>query len=136
MWYRKKEMMRWLKNLFKKKKREPIYGVEVCGCWQTFGRAYDEVRPKTDKLSPKKVMKVHKLDQGIRKETFVGPDVYTTETDHSAEIELPYLNQIYLPSGGSVTLNPLGFSPEDIEQNRGLQRQERERTNRYWWYDE
>ena len=110
--------MRWLKNLFKKKKREPIYGREVWGCWQTFGRAYDEVRPKTNKLSPKKVMKVHKLDQHIRKETFVGPDV----------IELPYLNQIYLP------LDEVLF--EDIEQNRELQRQERERTNRYWWYDE
>jgi len=33
----------------------------------------DEVRPKTDKLSPKKRMKVHKIDQGIRKETFVSP---------------------------------------------------------------
>ena len=129
-------MMRWLKNLFKKKKREPIYGREVWGCWQTFGRAYDEVRPKTNKLSPKKVMKVHKLDQHIRKETFVGPDVYTTETDHSVEIELPYLNQIYLPSGESVTYRILTQSIEDIEQNRELQRQERERTNRYWWYDE
>ena len=33
----------------------------------------DEVRPKTDKLSPKKRMKAHKIDQGIRKETFVSP---------------------------------------------------------------
>ena len=79
--------MRWLKNLFKKKKREPIYGREVWGCWQTLDEAlwvpYDEVRPKTDKLSPKKVMKVHKLDQHIRKETFVGPGIYIREVDHS-----------------------------------------------------
>ena len=33
----------------------------------------DEVRPKTDKLSPKKIMKVHKIDQEIRKDTFVSP---------------------------------------------------------------
>jgi len=80
-------MMRWLKNLFKKKEREPIYGREVWGCWQTFGRAYDEVRPKTNKLSPKKVMKVHKLDQPIRKETFVRPSVYTREVDYSVIVE-------------------------------------------------
>jgi len=32
---------------------------------------------------PKKVMKVHKLDQGIRKETFVRPGVYIREVDYS-----------------------------------------------------
>ena len=64
---------------------------EVNGMWQTVrpldgpdwywqrGRLfplplpYDEIRPKTDKLSPKKRMKVHKIDQEIRKETFVSP---------------------------------------------------------------
>lgn len=73
--------MRWLKNLFKKKKREPIYGVEVNSLddWVP----YDEVRPKIDKLSPKKKMKVHKLDQHMRKETFVSPGVYTREVDYS-----------------------------------------------------
>ena len=33
---------------------------------------YDEVK-RTDKLSPKKIMKVHKIDQEIRKDTFVSP---------------------------------------------------------------
>ena len=35
--------------------------------------SYDEIRPKRDKLSPKKRMKAHKIEQGIRKETFVSP---------------------------------------------------------------
>ena len=38
---------------------------------------------ETNKLSPKKRMKVHKIDQGIRKETFVGPGIYTREVDLS-----------------------------------------------------
>lgn len=32
---------------------------------------------------PKKKMKVHKIDQGIRKQTFVGPGVHTREVDVS-----------------------------------------------------
>ena len=39
-------------------------------------------QPKPDFLPKKKIM-VHKLDQGIRKQTFVSPGVYTRETDHS-----------------------------------------------------
>ena len=38
---------------------------------------------KKEDFLPKKRMKVHKLDQGIRKQTLVGPGVYTTEVDHS-----------------------------------------------------
>lgn len=55
---------------------------------------YDEVRQtqalhiETDKedFTPKKRMKVHKLDQHIRKETFVGPGVYAREVDHSTVV--------------------------------------------------
>ena len=63
---------------------------------------YDEVRQtqalhiKTDKedFTPKKRMKVHKLDQGIRKETIrihspIGPGVYTREVDRSTVISSP-----------------------------------------------
>ena len=41
------------------------------------------LREKKQDFLPKKRMKVHKLDQGIRKQTFVGPGVYTREVDHS-----------------------------------------------------
>ena len=41
------------------------------------------LREKKQDFLPKKRMKVHKLDQGIRKQTLVGPGVYTTEVDHS-----------------------------------------------------
>ena len=53
---------------------------------------YDEVRQtqaithiKTDKedFLPNKVMKVHKLDQGIRKETYRRPGIYIREVDVS-----------------------------------------------------
>jgi len=53
---------------------------------------YDEVRQtqaithiKTDKedFLPNKVMKVHKLDQGIRKETYRRPGIYIREVDYS-----------------------------------------------------
>ena len=41
------------------------------------------LKKKKEDFLPKKRMKVHKLDQGIRKQTLVGPGVYTTEVDHS-----------------------------------------------------
>lgn len=57
---------------------------------------YDEIRPKTDKedFTPKKRMKVHKLDQGIRKETIrihspIGPGIYVREVDRNTVISSP-----------------------------------------------
>ena len=64
---------------------------------------YDEIRQtqapihiKTDKedFTPKKRMKIHKLDQGIRKETIrihspIGPGIYVREVDHSTVISNP-----------------------------------------------
>jgi len=47
------------------------------------------VSKKQDFL-PKKRMKVHKLDQGIRKQTFVGPGVHTKEVDHSIIVTADY----------------------------------------------
>jgi len=146
-------MMRWLKNLFKKKKREPnfldddylvqdwrgyvmsqedhtrawgfegypaTHGTEcTCGHCETattnyrintgysmvrndytptrrnvydyinnintvnFGFNGEGIIRERDFL-PKKKMKVHKLDQGIRKETFVRPGVYIREVDYSS----------------------------------------------------
>ena len=150
-------MMRWLKNLFKKKKREPVdvdgerlvqdwrgYVIRQdehirmwgfggypathptdcnCGDCETTTTEYrintgysivtDDYTPTRRQVYdyinnlnsenpnilfvgynsegiireadflPKKVMKVHKLDQGIRKETFVRPGIYTREVDHS-----------------------------------------------------
>lgn len=139
-------MMRWLKNLFKKKKREPNYvdddylvqdwrgfvirqeehrrqwGFEgypathptECTCirCQTATHRYVEVSgyvriiptwpsrrqvfgylsrqtfdypwiKKEEDFLPKKKIKSHKLDQHMRKETFVSPGVYTREVDHS-----------------------------------------------------
>lgn len=145
-------MMRWLKNLFKKKKREPMYFEDeylvqdwrgfvisqgehrriwgfngypathatdcMCGRCQMVTRHYAEVTgylrvtptwpsrrllfdylrryvfpyrqtvdypwiKKEEDFLPKKKMKVHKLDQHIRKETFVSPGVYTREVDYS-----------------------------------------------------
>jgi len=41
------------------------------------------LREKKEDFLPKKRMKVHKLDQRIRKQTLVGPGVYTREVDYS-----------------------------------------------------
>ena len=77
-------MMRWLKNLFKKKKRE-IDLPDVCQeverlAGLTYWVPNRNVKPD---FLPKKKMKVHKLDQHMRKETFVSPGVYTREVDYS-----------------------------------------------------
>lgn len=50
---------------------------------QTFD--YPWVKKEADFL-PKKKMKVHKLDQPIRKETFVRPGVYIREVDYSVVV--------------------------------------------------
>ena len=52
-------------------------------------------QPKPDFLPKKKIM-VHKLDQGIRKETFVCSGVYTRETDSwtLGEYEADYLRRM------------------------------------------
>ena len=44
----------------------------------------------TKDFKPKKSIMVHKLDQGIRKQTFISPGVYTREVDHSAIIRDPW----------------------------------------------
>ena len=43
---------------------------------------------KKEDFLPKKRMKVHKLDQGIRNQTLVGPGVYTREVDHSIIVRM------------------------------------------------
>lgn len=46
------------------------------------------LREDKEDFLPKKRMKTHKIDQGIRKETFVSPGVHIRETDYSV-MELP-----------------------------------------------
>ena len=83
-------MMRWFKNLFKKKKRQ-IDLPDVCQeverlagltYWVPNQNEWTTIEPKPDFL-PKKKMKVHKLDQHMRKQTFVRPGIYTMEVDYS-----------------------------------------------------
>jgi len=44
----------------------------------------------TKDFKPKKSIMVHKLDQGIRKQTFISPGVYTREVDHSTIVRDPW----------------------------------------------
>ena len=49
----------------------------------------NNMEPPKD-FKPKKSIMVHKLDQGIRKETFISPGVYTREVDHSTIVRDPW----------------------------------------------
>ena len=153
-------MMRWLKNLFKKKKREPYYlddeylvqdwrgfvisqeehrrmwGFEgypathatdctcircqmattnyridtgcdvVVGYTPTRRQVFDYLSRQTfnypwvkkeEDFLPKKKMKVHKLDQHIRKETFVGPGVYAREVGFSPGVYTREVDYSFIP---------------------------------------
>ena len=157
-------MMRWLKNLFKKKKREPNYldGEYLVQDWRGFVISQEEHRRmwdfegypathatdctcircqmattnyridtgcdvvvgynptrrqvfdylnrqtfdypwiKKEDFLPKKKMKVHKLDQHIRKETFVGPGVYAREVGFSPGVYTRELDvSVWVPVRGN-----------------------------------
>ena len=93
----------WVRHKWERKKNKEIleaimidesttrYRGSIYGDYPTGGedRYYPDrdyfipLKKKKEDFLPKKRMKVHKLDQGIRKQTLVGPGVYTTEVDHS-----------------------------------------------------